>query len=126
MKIDIVTYDQALKLKEKNFDWPCHYWYNYREELIFDKDALPANQNSFQQIPAHADAPTFNDVRDWAREVHNYDIQIFWEPCLECWGYNIVAIAAPEYHIVDKIIDVSFAKYTEAFSKAIDKFLEIT
>ena len=80
MNEDFVTYELAVKLKEKGFNEPC-YGYYHRDggddsfELCGDRDF----QNSKNQY--RVAAPTISQVLKWLREEKKIVISIFPHPC---------------------------------------------
>lgn len=80
MNEDFVTYELAVKLKEKGFDEPCYGYYhcnggNDSFELCGDRDFL----NSKNQY--RVAAPTIPQVLKWLREEKKIVISIFPHPC---------------------------------------------
>lgn len=96
MKEDFVTYDIAVKLKEKGFKEKCFaYYYPKGSELIFNQnqfrggiveDCLYSNNSLPNECMASdfVDAPTIPQVLKWLRE----EKKLFVEPSLFKYGYE--------------------------------------
>lgn len=69
MNEDFVSYDLAVKLKEKGFDWKVCGMYTQCVKLIqFDLLFKPKNWN---ELTGHYAAPTISQVLKWLREEKN-------------------------------------------------------
>jgi hypothetical protein len=70
MKYLFVPYEQALELKEIEFDEPCFgWWFADEETLIIEKSNKSTSKNIIQ-------APTYSQAFRWFRENHNLVYQI--------------------------------------------------
>lgn len=80
---DLVTFEQAKKLKELGFNWKCLYAY-YGDKLeangckVFSLDTNGCWRivNSFSNINSFRDAPFLYQVQDWLRVEKNIHITI--------------------------------------------------
>jgi hypothetical protein len=94
MKEEFVTYEVALKLKEKGFREKCvaHYfndefvlnnYTNFRgvcvEELMMSFNALCDTKDLYPNFYKCADAPTISQVFKWLREVKRIDAGVVWD-----------------------------------------------
>jgi len=76
MKEDFVTYELAVKLKEKGFNDECHAYYEPLKHClnlsrVFKKNSLAENYNCIT-------APTISQVLKWLREEKKIYIEIWW------------------------------------------------
>lgn len=63
---DYVTYEQAIKLKELEFDWKCNHYYHLYDELpILSYSPKFENFNKFDKTRS---APTLAQAQKWLRE----------------------------------------------------------
>ena len=100
---DFVTYELAVKLKEKGFDEPCFGWYypsevcgfDYKTTVVFNngeyrgsnyKDMLVSHKDE-----KYIDAPTISQVLKWLREEKKIAINIEYIPYV--WQYKIFDIS---------------------------------
>ena len=96
MKEDFVTYDLAVKLKEKGFKEKCYaYYFPKGSELIFNhnpfsggivEDCLYSNNSLPNECMASdfVDAPQIHEVLKWLRN----EKKLFVEPSLFKYGYE--------------------------------------
>lgn len=134
-----VTYEIAIKLKEKGFDEPCFRGYNsaYTENnkpVLHDFVYGELQTNTMYEKRRLADvnvctAPLWQQVIDWLRINHNIDISI-----TNCnnrndeWEYRLYSMILSEKHNLD--YDSSFNKlffntYEEAKQAAIEHALTL-
>ena len=80
---DFVTYDIAVKLKEKGFDWTCMAHFNniiYNEPTlnynVTVDDIRGSNFKSLNKPDSFIDAPTISQVLKWLREEKDLHIVI--------------------------------------------------
>lgn len=90
MKEDFVTYELAVKLKDKGFKEKCYaYYYPKGSGLIFNQnqfrggiveDCLYSNNSLPNECMASdfVDAPTISQVLKWLREEKKLYIEIWW------------------------------------------------
>ena len=80
IKEDYVSYEVAKLLKEKGFDEPCHYFYEYKRRLYNDMDKyFPSgmkNSDHNKEGNKGVSAPTLQMAIKWLREVHDVHIDI--------------------------------------------------
>lgn len=96
MNDDFVTYEFALKLKEKGFNEPC-YGYYHRDggddsfELCGNGDCDFLNSKNKHRIAA----PTISQVLKWLRNTHNLHVETY--PCgLGMWKFLVTNIITLE------------------------------
>ena len=101
MKEDFVTYDLAVKLKEKGFNGKCFAYYMPKgSELIFNKnqfrggiveDCLYSNNSLPNECMASdfVDAPTISQVLKWLREEKKIHVTTGVTP-KSAWRYIIM------------------------------------
>lgn len=83
MNEDFVTFELAVKLKEKEFNYKCHYC--YKNSIIMSHCSEPLNHNADAITYS---APTISQVLKWLREEKAISV----EPCAtpyNCWYYMI-------------------------------------
>lgn len=99
---DFVTYDIAVKLKEKGFDWTCMAHFNniiYNEPTlnynVTVDDIRGSNFKSLNKLDSFIDAPTISQVLKWLREEKGLHIEIrytFSEETL--WDFEVLRIGS--------------------------------
>ena len=80
MKNEFVNYNQALKLKELEFDEPCFGYYDLNGLQVNTHHWYPQNKNSSFPLPHTTNnpkisAPTFSQAFRWFREKYGLFIQ---------------------------------------------------
>ena len=83
MKEDFVTYEIAVKLKEKGFDWTCMAHFN---NITYNKptlnynvtvdDVRGSNFKSLNKLDSFIDAPTISQVLKWLMEEKDIFIRL--------------------------------------------------
>lgn len=76
MNEDFAPFELAVKLKEKGFDYKCHYC--YKNSIIMSHCSEPLNHNADAVTYS---APTIPQVLKWLREEKKIVISIFPHPC---------------------------------------------
>ena len=118
MNDDYVSYETALKLKEKGFNVPVRTFYNpkYRGEKVCDGTAL-INYNADPKDGSKlCSAPTLQMAMKWLRKVHGLFINLFiYEYGEGKVGFEIEKI--PSAETVKE--DYEYATYEEAAEAAI-------
>jgi hypothetical protein len=101
---DFVTYDIAVKLKEKGFDKLCLLYYTDKQKLVQNSvqsticDAICINDvlNSYNRLKNnYTDVPTISQVLKWLREEKGLHIEIqytFSEETL--WDFEVLRIGS--------------------------------
>lgn len=126
---DLVTYEQAVKLKELGFDWECYQYYNDDEELWtytsmgYGDDCRNWNDKDYAAIGnAKCSAPTLAQVQKWLRVRASrqlilnvgFDGQYYWYIC------------QPDGTVIDgEDESITYQTYEQALSACIDKSLEL-
>ena len=94
MNEDFVTYELAVKLKEKGFNEPCFGWYyssevcglDYKTTIVFNNSAYRGSNYKDMLVShkdeKHIDAPTISQVLKWLREEKKIYIVIAVNPTL--------------------------------------------
>lgn len=77
MNEDFITFELAVKLKEKGFDYKCHYC--YKNSIIMSHCSEPLNHNADAVTYS---APTISQVLKWLREEKKMYIVIAVNPTL--------------------------------------------
>jgi hypothetical protein len=80
---DIVTYELAVKLKEKGFNWICSHYYRTKCKDLFK--IFPCED--WSDIKDRINAPTISQVLKWLRE--DKDIHIIVEIADSGWYYTL-------------------------------------
>lgn len=128
---DFVTYEQAIKLKELEFNWECHYRYNINKQLVpnvvysncgVDSDDLAVDVN-FRCI-GDISAPTLSQAAKWIREKYNLFIHVYLH-LDDCWLYEIQYIFYYDYHKYKPEDEQWWRPYEQALSAGIDQALEL-
>lgn len=123
---DLVTYEQAVKLKELGFDWKCNHFYNQSEGQELEMveyvpwDFVDFNYHDFNDPTIFGDtyngkvtsAPTLAQVQKWLREVKQIDLFVTKELSKYYW------YRGEEFQIGN------CDTYEEALSKGIDTTLK--
>jgi hypothetical protein len=100
---DFVTYELAVKLREKGFREDCIAYYHTDGELIYNRDEWRGGDyksllNSYNSLPKNPvgceqiDSPTITQVLKWLREKKKIHIQILANAC----GYIHIICDTPE------------------------------
>jgi hypothetical protein len=83
MEEQLISFETAKLVKEKEFDWCCRFYFSNKEERdCFDEKASPDNYNSkyWNKKDSTDDIwtsrPTQSLLQKWLREVHNCFIDI--------------------------------------------------
>ena len=121
--VDIVTYEVAVKLKEKGFNWICSHYYRTKCKDLFK--IFPCED--WSDIKDRINAPTIAQVLKWLRE----EKSIYVVPCVidDCdtdadfriinrftfWSFDIQIIETADY---------IYAEYTNIGSKRFDFYEE--
>lgn len=99
MKEDFVTYDIAVKLKEKGFDWTCMAHFNnitYNEPTLNYNvtvfDIRGSNFKSLNKLDSFIDAPTIFQVLKWLRKEKCLHIEVI----SAAYGYVYVVSRTPD------------------------------
>lgn len=75
MKHLFVSYELAIKLKEKGFDEPCFMYENDSERSLYNYE-YDIFLNDKQNLSSFIKIPLYQQVVDWFREKHNIHINI--------------------------------------------------
>ena len=85
---DFVTYDLAIKLKDKGFNWICSHYYRTKCKDLFMVFPSEDWSNAEERI----NAPTISQVLKWLREEKRLHIAIdVWS---KTWGYDIIKLTS--------------------------------
>lgn len=90
MKEDFVTYDLAVKLKEKGFNVECHAYYEPLKHClnlsrVLQTNSLTENYNCIT-------APTISQVLKWLRENKKLHVSIMTFMFRAGWCYEVVRL----------------------------------
>lgn len=138
MKHLFVSYDLALKLKEKGFDEPCFAYYDgnyYLKDELQGLAYIYSNSNSFIKNSEKYTAPLYQQVIDWFREKYGIEIWItsmggnncdkYYMPVIPyCYLDNATKEGREYYNSVPKS-DWNKSTYYEALNKAIEEALKL-
>lgn len=131
MKEDFVTYEQAVNLKELEFDLCVNHYYKDNKLIQisgYSDNYCNVNANAVFVIDECYSSPTLAQAQKWLREVKGIII------CIEPRFYaSRKPLAGYEYHLFNKddgwysYIESKtvYDTYEEALSVCIDKALEI-
>lgn len=99
---DFVTFELAVKLKEKGFREPCLGWYypfevcgfDYKTSIVFNNSAYRGS-NYKDMLVSHKDekyidAPTISQVLKWLREEKKIYIMVDRSFSVKGWHYYII------------------------------------
>lgn len=127
---DFVTYEQAVKLKECGFDWPCTTYLNPKS--YGDKVAIAWREITIKECSSpEVLCPSLSQAAKWLRDKHSLHVQI--ESVIgKRWTYTLVDTAPQsdmEGEYYDRIPDRDsypiFDTYESALSAGIDAALEL-
>ena len=118
MEKEFIPYEQALELKELEFNETCFGWYQSNKLKIEKHPTASCEQTYMRKEDCFA--PTFSQAFRWFREKYN----IFGNICfnqISCKGYYIV------FGIMGKTSDSTdyFETYEEAELECLKKLIEI-
>jgi hypothetical protein len=117
MKEQFVSYEIAIKLKEKGFMEECFGFYYY--DASFKKYRLVYKESSNDYLNS-INAPLWQQVIDWLREKHNIDISI------ELGGkLKMYAVFVSGNWIYENSKDRMLYSYNEARQAAIEHALTL-
>ena len=115
-----VSYELALKLKEKGFDDECLGWIE-TDGYIF----LPTFVRLVKNTNCHGSncaVPTYQQVVDWLREKHDINIIIDTNVSKSAmWYYALIKIETN----IPTVNNNSYTTYYDALDKAIEETLEL-
>ena len=122
MNEDFVTYELAVKLKEKGFDAPCYGYYhcnggNDSFELCGNGDCDFHNSRNRYRVAA----PTIAQVLKWLREEKKIHIVIDFNGSMG-WYYQIALYGLTTY---EKESEHKYNSYEQAALAGIEYYLEI-
>lgn len=132
---DFVTYDLAVKLKEKGFKEKCvaYYWEKINEHTpsFVVEDNIPddgiciidllSEHNKAEWSP-FIDAPTICQALKWLRETKNIEVVASFSYKNKVWGYQVGDMTLLEDSILS--YDYSFPTYEEAALAGIEYVLD--
>ena len=128
---DLVTFEQAKKLKELGFREKCFYGYFEEKLQIPTIDYTLESRNDYEN-PYWVDAPFLHQVQNWLREEKNIHITI--DTYFPRWREGYYSIKEVNYEctiVIMKEDSVSREKignyntYYEALNAGINKALEL-
>ena len=134
MKHLFVTYEIALKLKEKGFDDPCimHYMiedstFEMGSPKVINLKTLVNSQGIETGIkPSEVEfnlcAPTYQQVVDWLRETYKLHIKI--DRNYDGWTWFIINFRNGNQHVLGTGND-EFEEYYTALQKAIEGSIKL-
>ena len=129
---DIVTYEQALALKQLGFDEKCLYYYNVNEQIVANerdyqeevsiKD-LYTSYNSEYTSYNRIDAPTLAQVDKWLRSKGLW-VEICLEPFDEKgWQFDIFNLK--DHYYYNFAFSTVYDTYEKALSAGITECIKI-
>lgn len=110
MRTEIVSYEQAVKLKEKGFNWPCPYSYSFK--------SLTDSIHCYDSDPY---APSLYIADKWLRDEKGLYIEIYYN--ITGWSFNIFDLKNRRYYEHNSLD--SYDTYEEALFKGISKALDL-
>lgn len=122
-QLQLVTFEQAKRLKQAGFDWPTNHWYNdpvSKEAIGKDFDS---NFNIFIREGWDMSVPTVALALKWIRDIKDLDsgIEPIFDPWSSCMCYRI--------HIVlpsgNKETKGAFYDFDEAEIALLDELLTL-
>jgi hypothetical protein len=121
MNKEFVPYEQALELKELDYDKPCFGWY-HDNILEFDfkirANEIIKHHELLGRFKGSILAPTFSQAFRWFREKHNLFGQV------NIHTYFIYDISNDEFKSA-KQYDKSTKNYEEAEQACLEKLIEL-
>ena len=125
MKNEFVNYNQALKLKELEFDEPCFGWYENNELVTLLECIYPEDRLEFikvGEISKRISTPTFSQCFRWFRK--KYRLSVLIHDCLDDYIGEIIEWTINEDKIIHEVPN-RIEKYEEAELACLDKLIEI-
>jgi len=127
-QLQLVTYDQAKRLKALGFDWITDYYYTCegksRHFQFEDNDCYPDNWNDSNEEDSFCSAPTVALALKWCRDVKRVHSNISTRGVTvenECTYYGCI----PEAGLSSSLITSLFHYYEQAESALLDKILTL-
>ena len=126
---DFVTYEIAVKLKEKLFKEQCLAYYTKDSNFYYNTSYGSDVENAFKSFnsrPSHIcgkriDAPIISQVLKWLRETKNIEVVASFSYINKLWGYQVGDMTLLEDSILS--YDYSFPTYEEAALAGIEYVL---
>ena len=117
---EFVTYEIAVKLKEKGFKEQCLAYYTKDSNFYYNTSYGSDVENAFKSFnsrPNHIcgkriDAPIISQVLKWLREEKNIEVVASFSYSDKVWGYQVGDMTLSEDSIL--AYDYSFPTYEEA------------
>ena len=116
-QLQIVTFEQARRLKALGFDWKCTDYYNDHEETAVDHPIVKGIGIAKDIIPA----PTVALALKWLRDVKGYKASIHWYAHNGLYGYSVYSFARGWASDGPK----TFIRHEEAESALLDAVLDV-
>jgi hypothetical protein len=117
MNKEFTTYEQALALKDLDFDEPCFAWYVSKEYGLEIGKVIQTDL-----IKDAVVAPTFHQAFRWFREKYGYYVDLFVDDD-KTFGFMISYFV--EIGRADKPIQRKYNTYEEAEQSCLDKLIQI-
>lgn len=117
---DFVTFEQAVKLKEIEFDWKCReYYYNLTQRIIY---TYGSNCFDFDNMTK---APTLAQAQKWLREFKKINVEVIacFSRSLDMWQWDCFIQSLEDDEVDENTINHD--TYEKALSAGIDKALEL-
>jgi hypothetical protein len=123
MNKEFVPYEQALALKELDFEEPCLGWYLPE---IANKGNMPSvilgsYMNKWNKFGDRLSAPLYQQAFRWFREKYKLQAEILWRGDMECFCYKTGKF---KYGSHDFSKD-DYKTYEEAELECLKKLIEI-
>lgn len=131
--MNIVTYEQAKKLRDLRFDLECSDFYIFDKSKPGHKDTLVYGRNfknhnildHFNSIVGYASAPTISEALQFIRDYHKIDcaVMLGYETDLqECFYYGEYICKKTEKHCIIENTG-TFGSFIEAEVALLDELL---
>lgn len=73
---DFVTYEQAVKLKELGFKYPCNHYYSLEGGLLYEETENDQTNYTHCNTKYLISAPTLAQVQKWLREIKDISVTV--------------------------------------------------
>lgn len=124
---DFVTYEQAIKLKELGFKYPCNHYYSLDGGLLHEETENDQTNYIYCNTKYLISAPTLAQAQKWLRETKTIEVGSTYEIVVNSgWFFYIKDLVSSweDFYDIEKLNDGDYyPTYELALSAGIDKVL---
>jgi len=125
-QLQLVTFNQAVKLKAIGFNWPTYFYYEGIEESFLESGNFPVahnldNNDGIRKKFIRTSAPTVSHALKWMRDKKG--LHAFCDNKYHGWHYEIYSIGNDAIRIDGNELQIFFETYEEAESALLDELL---